>query len=345
MRIEIIENANMQDAVEAWRRSRNLQGEYNLREIASVDAPVNEMPSALLHFKDFTILEREIFFSSRHHVAWARTSRVDDPLEFTVPEAFVSADQDHARQQMFDAIASGETQDNWRMHLPLVALTSWTARLSFRELHRLSSYFLYLGHRVRQSRLIDVKIALDAVIIKMNLPPMQPKTPQYLNEAPMLPRYDNGRMQHGEFFIVDARVPVALRAQIIRHRDLMFADDYFQLLLRDWRTLQLGSTVQMSISGRRDTWQAILSSRSCWIAQADLWQGITRLFNQTALPCADGECPFSADAEARLTPGNDPNPPCPRYMNLKKLDKAAWRAPMLQAAKNRSPFWQQEIAQ
>ena len=68
-------------AREAWELSRSKDDETPLKRILSIDAPVNEIPSLVLNI-ECTILEREIFASYRDHVMWARTSRVDNPLEF-----------------------------------------------------------------------------------------------------------------------------------------------------------------------------------------------------------------------------------------------------------------------
>ena len=71
----------------AWELSRSPDDATPLDTILSIDAPVNEIPSVVLSI-ECTILEREIFASFRDHVMWARTSRVDAPENFEIPDYF-----------------------------------------------------------------------------------------------------------------------------------------------------------------------------------------------------------------------------------------------------------------
>ena len=70
-------------------------------------------------------------------------------------------------------------------------------------------------------------------------------------------------------------------------------------------------------------WRGIYSKRSCWIAQADLWNPLLRLIineiggTKDLLPCADGSCPFEKDASLRLEVGKDPNPSLPASCRIK----------------------------
>ena len=51
--------------LKAWRLSRDVDADYKATDVIAVDAPVSEMPSALLDFTEFTIIEREIFVMSQ----------------------------------------------------------------------------------------------------------------------------------------------------------------------------------------------------------------------------------------------------------------------------------------
>ena len=70
----------------AWVDSRHDDG-TKLTDILKNDLPVNDIPSVVLSITS-TIAEREVITSFTDHVMWARTSRVDDPLDFTVDEVF-----------------------------------------------------------------------------------------------------------------------------------------------------------------------------------------------------------------------------------------------------------------
>src|SRR4051812_2546343 len=144
MEIKILQLDRIQQVAKSWRLSRD-ENTDPTEMIVCVDAPVNEMVHAYLHFQDFMILEREIFVAPRNHIIWARTSRVDDPLQFKVPSAFSKfTDFELMRDKMQYEASKGGQQDQWRMGLPLVALTSWTSKISLRDLVKLQQYFTYL---------------------------------------------------------------------------------------------------------------------------------------------------------------------------------------------------------
>ena len=145
--------------------------------------------------------------------------------------------------------------------------------------------------------------------------------------------------------IIQARVPISLRAQLVRHRNLHFVDNfYYQLTEPDILLADLSWHVEMEISAPNDVWKSVISKRSCWIAQADLWKPILDKFDEGFLPCADGKCPYVKDAELRFTDA-DPGVPCPRYANLYHKDKGPWLPAMTQEAKARGSFWEEEVAQ
>lgn len=346
----------MRDAITAWTLSRDLDVAYSAEEIAKVDAPVLEMPSALLAFENLMIIEREIFCSLRNHVVWARTSRVDDPREFTTPDAFRIATHEMYRKRMHMEYATGKKQDQWRMELPLVAHTNWTQRISLRDLARLILYFGYLQNKsnynkrlaVRfgdlQFKLIEVMCEMCGGVVAHEIL-NNVKLAKFLHEG-ILPTCSEIVVQDN-FKTIYAQVNVALRAQIIRHRELQFIDEFWSLInCEDLPYLQLKNTVNMQITARNDIWHAVMSKRACWIAQADLWEPLIRASGlHPPLPC-DGtnHCPFETDAFARLEQGKDPNPPCPVFCNLYKIDKTPYRAAMMKEANERGEFWMNEVA-
>src|SRR5262245_6418860 len=137
MKIEVLSIDGMALAAEAWRLSRDVDKSIEWEDIYTVDGPVNEFPSAVCHFRDFTILEREIFASNRSHVMWARTSFVDAPDKYKVPKDLLPYVDPiiHAslKAVMEKGKARGEHQDRWRRSLPVSAETCWSYRISYRD--------------------------------------------------------------------------------------------------------------------------------------------------------------------------------------------------------------------
>jgi len=355
LKIEIIKPARIFDAVEAWRLSRDTEADYRATDVIAVDAPVSEMPSALLNFTNFTIIEREIFCSLRNHCVWARTSRVDDPTLFTVPPELVDVNAHHEyRKQMLRRQAKGMPQDQWRMLLPIVAHTAWTQRIHVRDLAKLILYFKYLSQKCfinnleMCGRFNAVSLCLTDVLQKM----LEADCTKALLDSVKLAKFLNEKaielipsFLRDEFFMtVHCIVPIALRAQIVRHRELQFVDNFLQILVRpDVAILNLSHPVQMIITARRDIWRSVMAKRTCWLAQTDLWESLTRYFDADTLPCADGNCPYKVDVEARLN-NKDPGIPCPRYCNLYEVDKTPWLARMRDAARHRGgELWKKEL--
>jgi hypothetical protein len=330
-------------ALAAWRLSRDPNVETPMAEVLAVDAPVNEMPCYVLLFEDFTILEREIFTTPRNHAIWARTSRVDDPLQFTVPEEYKDrVPTVRVKQRMQSAKLVHKPQDTWRGMLPVLAHTSWVARISLRDLVKMTLYFNHLADKCkhfnnRWLRLIDMLWSL--------LPehPQHYSQDLFLNEQ-YLNKDHTGRAKFGSgWTILYANVPLMLRAQIVRHRPIHFIDDLFFLLRHDSIYLKdLTTPIYMELVAPDTFWQSIMAKRNCWISQADIWHDLTVYFADKALPCKDGVCPFGADNQLRMQ-GKDPNPPCPIYLNLTKQDQAPYQEHMLQHAKSKPAWWKERI--
>ena len=126
MKIEIISDDRVSSGKNlsrvAWELSRSPDDTTPLDTILSIDAPVNEIPSIVMSI-ECTILEREIFASFRDHVMWARTSRVDAPSEFDVPEYFkyseVMDDVVMLKERIKTDMDAGIIQDEYRMHMPV----------------------------------------------------------------------------------------------------------------------------------------------------------------------------------------------------------------------------------
>ena len=87
MEVELLSQDDPQIVQEAWRVSRpqeriNPSG-ITTGQIMAIDAPVSELTGVVLRMK-VPILIRELIFTMRDHIAWARTSRVDDLFEWDI---------------------------------------------------------------------------------------------------------------------------------------------------------------------------------------------------------------------------------------------------------------------
>jgi hypothetical protein len=330
-------------AQDAWRHSRDHDIVTPLHEVLAVDAPVNEMPCYVLLFEDFTILEREIFTTPRNHAVWARTSRVDDPMQFTVPAEYAERiPVKRIQQRMHSAKLIHKPQDTWRSMLPVVAHTSWSARISLRDLVKMKMYFGYLAHKCR---LFTERWLRLAAMLHELLPPEHSdySLDLFLNEQPM-DKDATGRAKFGNgWTIIYANVPLMLRAQIVRHRPIHFIDNMFNLLRNNevW-SKDLTAPIYMEMVAPDTFWRAIMAKRNCWIAQADIWQALTVYFNDDTLPCKDGVCPYGTDNELRRQ-HKDPNPPCPIYLDLTKQPQAEHKIAMQLHSKTKPKWWQERI--
>jgi hypothetical protein len=378
MRIRILGGADGLDrAKEAWRLSRDPEMEVTKEEMATLDLPVAEMPSVHLAFDDFTIIEREIFATPRNHVMWARTSHVDDPLEFKIPKMFDTPTTTlwtiEQRDKMRAEKAAGKSQDEWRFYLPAISLTSWTTRMSYRDLVKITKYFEYLttltssdpaANTIRDAkmfwRLIEVGGTLRGILTEAfthdggltNDVLAATKIVPFLHDGAVTAT-TIGRANRSHFLTIPLDVPLWMRAQIVRHRPLTFVDDFFVAVLTSpsVMTTTIGHPIRMELSTTDGYWRSVLSKRTCWLAQdalstrRDFWQEIIDGFGfyEEMLPCHGGSCPYHRDAALRLTDA-DPGVPCPIYVDLHEPDaKAEFRPAMREAAKSRHEFWQKRI--
>lgn len=366
MKVEVLSMDGLDKSALGWRLSRDLSDEVGWQGVFDVDVPVNEMPSAMINFSGMTILEREIFASPRMHVMWARTSHVDDPLEFTVPREFMISDQmshfiDSCRESMRAGKAAGQSQDEWRFFLPIISQTAWTTRISFRDLVKLTCYFDYLSDvlphptvRLRFLRLRgELMSVLDDFTGSAALTDKAMKSyskAKFLYEGRLPDRIP--RIETESLFLLQFDLPIWLRAQIVRHRNLTFTDDFFVNVLcaPQVLTTTIGEQVRMEVAVTKEVWRTIMSKRSCWIAQdtlktgKDYWQDIIDSFGWTVsmLPCADGHCPYHKDASLRITPA-DPGAPCPRWLTINNIDHAPYREEMIGALGSRHASWKEQV--
>lgn len=363
MKIEVVDIDDLDQAALGWRWSRNLKEDVTWHHVFDVDVPVNEFPSVLLSLKDMTIFEREIFASPRNHVMWARTSHVDDPLEFVVPEELnVPAWTDMQRSLMDKGKAAGQSQDEWRVHLPIMSQTAWTSRINFRDLVKLTMYIKHVAIQTTATPLLKRTNNLYREMLKvidqftydraLTEKVCQAYSPaRYLHEGPIVP--GPARQETSGMFVLYMRVPLWLRAQIVRHRNLTFVDNFWRKIVRGSypEFITINEPIDMEIAATKDVWRSIMSKRSCWIAQdslksaVDPWQKIVDSFGWTPemLPCHDGKCPYHKDANNRLDPKVDPGAPCPRYLNINNIDQTLYRERIEVGLASRHSYWREQV--
>ena len=357
MGIELIEAGCMASAVSGWIGSRTLENPPTTQELATIDASVNELPTALFYWRDMMIIERELVVTPRNHVIWARTSRVDDPTQFTVPFGFRDVQHAVIKQHMQEAKDNGVPQDEWRTLMPICATTSWTMRLSWRDAIRLACYFADVSAQLEAR---NIRLAARLLNTSLDLQSMLPAAFGVLPETVEKALTSFKRMKFtklkemppytkiGNMVALTARIPLVLRGQFVRHREFIFADDFIDLLnSQHSEQCNQRSMVNVQAVALESTWRTVLGKRTCWMAQSDLWQPFAQAFgsNPESLPCSGGVCPYAEDAKLRAA-GKDPGAPCPRYASLTNtpLTQEQFVEAALQAERTSNPpMWRHTL--
>ena len=351
MKIEIISDDRVSSGKNlsrvAWELSRSPDDTTPLDTILSIDAPVNEIPSIVMSVQ-CTILEREIFASFRDHVMWARTSRVDAPSEFVVPEYF-QLSEDNAtimllKQKIKADMDAGIIQDEYRLHMPICAMTSFTTRLSWRGLIKIYKLYEYLAtineYFVVGKAELNNKFQLHKYAGNYS----------FVNPIPMLQENEMVSGNIGPVVTVFQEMTIGLRAQVVRHRNYTIKDNLMQIIKsKDCWTRTLGDKIKISISAEIEFWKTVVNKRQCWIAQYGIWKDIIIVaqeyisISEQDLPCNKGFCPYTRDAELRHT-DDDPGAPCPIHSDLTSTPIAKKYMDMVRIeASYRPAFWQKHI--
>jgi len=351
MKIEIISDDRVSSGKNlsrvAWELSRSPDDTTPLDTILSIDAPVNEIPSIVMSVQ-CTILEREIFASFRDHVMWARTSRVDAPSEFVVPEYF-QLSEDNAtimllKQRIKADMDAGIIQDEYRLHMPICAMTSFTTRLSWRGLIKIYKLYEYLAtineYFVVGKAELNNKFQLHKYAGNYS----------FVNPIPMLQENEMVSGNIGPVVTVFQEMTIGLRAQVVRHRNYTIKDNLMEIIKsKDCWTRTLGDKIKISISAEIEFWKTVVNKRQCWIAQYGIWKDIIIVaqeyisISEQDLPCNKGFCPYTSDAELRHT-DDDPGAPCPIHSDLTSTPIAQKYMDMVRIeASYRPAFWQKHI--
>lgn len=324
----------------AWKHSRPNDIQQPWADVAAIDVPVNELEDFVLEMF-VPIAIREIIFTMRDHVAWARTSRVDNLNEWPIyPDMlfFYQPEIKALAAIMETKMATGSDQDNFRMLLPLCYMTHFTLKISARSLVKLTQFFakasLDYDHVPLVASLFK-RIGKQLLSAMEDTPYMELARdnryqPIDLFSKDFTPIVSNTAVVLGGVMVMRvAAVPMALRAQLVRHRPLSIRDNLHTYMyagglarpIADPVDIELAMTVQMAIS--------LVKKRNCWISQDDLWRPVLDTINKALgrqdaaliLPCNGcNACPIARDNSLRYH-GDDPAPPCPIWM---KLTKHAW---------------------
>lgn len=364
-RVKVIKQPDLTLALDAWLHSRPNEAPENvgLQNILKIDAPVAEFPRVTAQFYA-PILVREIVCTLRDHVVWARTSRVDDLTNWEVhPLAHTDATRD-LLAELLHLRAAGAEQDDYRFNLPLGYMTHFTVDLPLRSWLNLAHYF----GRLTQKALSDGDDICE-LWAQMNNQMLARLYPEWLRDVrykdrELCPEWELGENVHvGSMIVADALVPIALRAQVVRHRMFMIADDLSDFFSAEALSLPISTNMNLQIAAPREVAQQIVAKRQCWIAQSDIWQPLILQLqvalntgdkptssdgtDAPTLPCDDGVCPYRRDNDLRRF-GKDPNPPCPKAAILEGVpmsaaDREKAKAHAMKRAT--SNFWLDQIQQ
>lgn len=341
-------------SLEAWENSRPNNTPIKLEKILSLDLPVNEIPMITL-FIESTILEREIILTMRNHVAWAQTSRVQNILEFDYPKELLDHKEyfESVRELMINLDEQGVRQDEYRKHLPIMSLTKYTVNLSMRDMIHLCKFFIKLSasHDHLKSVFFSSFSAFHEVLNSF-FGLSAENIGSYKQRQILKPIEKPQSGLIGDTLVINTRLSLSLRAQLVRHRALHIQDNLLDLMSKkSIIESENQMMIEVQVSGLVSDWTDIIRKRSCWIAQYDLWKDLLDKaesflnLGTSSLPCHSGSCPYDGDARARYTK-EDPNAPCPVHA---KLNLIPINADQLEEIKDqyesdkRPEFWKNEI--
>lgn len=325
MEIKTIQKTDNSDDLisKVWKISRPASIDFYPSDLVKIDAPISDFVHLIIHVK-CSILEREIFTSMNDAIIWAQTSRVNDPFHWGIDKT-IGVDERKIQEllEKMKVASENQSQDNYRMYMPLAATTEFSCKISIRSLYKLGKYFEYLSQYQKYFKLSADEI-LNTIKQHVNVNLMEKHSKIYpLSE---FNTFDSGIVGH--FLIISIYAPIAFRAQIVRHSNLSISDGLLYLIkYADPWSIPIGKEIPIQICANVNIWKNILRSRSCWMAQYNLWSDMIIEaskyieINDSFLPCKNS-CPYNADAELRYT-DKDPGAPCPKHaiMTKRKLSK------------------------
>lgn len=352
-------------ALEAWHTSRPNEIGATKQAIMNIDVPVNELEDFVL-VMHVPVIVRDLVFTLRDHVAWARTSRADDITHW---EIYHSVAQKFEIKELYDEMMSrknlGWPQDKFRSLIPLSYMTEFTIKLSARSLIRFMSGVEALFHKVNEQEvhILNMLNEFHRELHKCFRNSVYGSISQYaygvhdiLPYKPMLKK--DYAMMNGPFIQLGFKaMPFMLRAQLVRHRPIQFVDDFFDLLVDDGLLTPMECNLQIEMMMTIGMAQSLIVKRNCWIAQADIWQQVVKPLNNLLgdngtdaplLPCSGKlHCPVGKDNQLRFE-NKDPAPPCPLWCGMSNINtqNADLKLEMLKYADDRGPlaeWWMDQV--
>lgn len=350
---------------DAWKHSRPNDKPQNWETVAAIDVPVNEMEDFILEMF-VPIIIRELVFTLRDHVAWARTSRVDNLNDW--PIFGDSLERNRAEYKalavrMATMMQSG-IQDDFRMCLPLAYMTHFTLKISARSLVKLTQAVADLALATHGVTRIMMEDFYEALMDCMTGTPYKKlasdKKYQPLELVPKEwePFHEPSAVVLGGMIAMRIPfVPIALRAQLVRHRPISIRDNLHYKLndgdlyqpISTHVDVELAMTVQQAIS--------LVKKRNCWISQDDLWFPVLNTINHALgrnnaaliLPCNGcNHCPIARDNVLRYQE-QDPAPPCPIWLAMEKKtyisDEQTANARIFAERRSNHLWWRTQIAE
>jgi hypothetical protein len=336
-KIEVERAPTGKHVADAWGTSRPNDQNSKLIDVLKIDVPVNEMEDFILRIKA-PIIIREMLFSFRDHVAWARTSRVDNLDEWEVALGYETNLEVLACYEMMQRLKQSHSQDNFREMLPLVYMTEFTIKLSARTLMRFTAALHELvgglmwkeNHIGGHGNLLHMFSAFGVLLKNVIGPTPYGDLPvNVYGEADLLPELKahgnkNKATRMGDFVHVFLeQIPIVLRAQIVRHRPISFVDTLSAYITPAEITSPINSRINLAMVMPATMAYGMLTKRNCWIAQEDLWLPVIKALNDCfgddgdfPLPCHKSlSCPFGRDNLLRHE-GKDPAPACPIWYGM-----------------------------
>jgi hypothetical protein len=353
-KVEFVSCGSIAQIEEAWRTSRPNDNSSTFSDIMKMDVPVNEFLS--INFTAFApILMRELICTQRNHVVWARSSRVDDLTYWPVwhgisGETFGQVLE--LQEKMFDEMKNAH-QDDFRRHLPVCYMTTFSFSMTFRDLTKFMIGCFDFDHPIVREFALATIAAIKNKLEVFGGWLEKAVEERYYKPFPLFPKFTNFESGTiGDFVVISSNMSLSLRSQAIRHRAIVFRDNFESMFEKG----RLGSSMETKVSTQmlmsRDFAEELARKRSCWIAQTDLWlpvvteiQKVIGAPERPLLPCDDGRCRFKVDNDLRKD-RKDPSPPCPiaAKINRDSFKEYAKEASDYASRRPNFPFWSKEIS-
>jgi hypothetical protein len=311
---------------QAWRMSRPYikpDETVDLDEVSKTDLSLHSMNPIVMHIKS-SIAFREIIATLRPHGIWAQTSRVTKISDMEISSYVRSS----LRKLLMDRLEGlkvipTEVQDKTRLELPAAILTEYYVQLDFRTWISLlkfleqwhPTYFYEYGRPILDAMNMPYDI--------YNLHKFKPALTQRTIDDEV------GITKVAGFYHIVADIPLALRAQLVRHQSIIMEDEYIYRDYNFMESLRLKDKIRVRMTVRDTEWDKMMSHRACWIAQFELYEDFfkdymktRKLYNVVPCDCLKEFCPFKNDVQGRID-GRDPGLVCPAFSDdpLKLIDR------------------------